>query len=213
MRPAVTRPAGVDLGAPRSTNQAQGRGALPFAVRASSSGPYLSTHLPTPMQIAQPITLCLWFDGQAEEAAAFYVSVFDDARITHVSRYSEAGQEVHGRPEGSAMTVSFELGGQPFTALNGGPHFRFNEAVSFQVICDSQNEVEYYWTRLSEGGDEQAQQCGWLKDRFGLSWQVIPRPLFDMLSDGDAERAARVTEAMLAMKKLDLAELERAYIG
>jgi predicted 3-demethylubiquinone-9 3-methyltransferase (glyoxalase superfamily) len=122
-----------------------------------------------PMQIVQRITPCLWFDHQAEEAAAFYIAIFSNSRIGRISRYGKEGFEIHGRLAGSVMTVEFELDGQAFTALNGGPMFRFNEAVSFQVQCETQAEVDYYWERLAEGGDETAQQCGWLKDRFGLS--------------------------------------------
>jgi predicted 3-demethylubiquinone-9 3-methyltransferase (glyoxalase superfamily) len=156
------------------------------------------------------ITPCLWFDDQAEEAARFYTGIFDDSRIVSVSRYGEAGQEIHGKKPGTVMTVEFELAGQPFTALNGGPVFQLNEAISFQVACDTQDEVDYYWERLSQGGDPSAQQCGWLKDKFGASWQIVPEVLPELLSGPDAGRAKRVTEAMLRMKKLDIAELERA---
>lgn len=159
------------------------------------------------------LTPCLWFDDQAEEAANFYTAVFDNSRITRVSRYGEAGHEVHGKPAGSVMTVEFELDGQRFTALNGGPHFKFNEAVSFQVNCETQEEVDYYWEKLSEGGDEKAQQCGWLKDRFGLSWQVVPTSMEKMFGAPESEASARAMTAMLQMKKLDIAELERAYRG
>ena len=126
------------------------------------------------MQIVQMITPCLWFDSQAEEAAGFYTAIFKKSRILTISRYGEAGREVHGKAPGTVMTVAFELDGQRFTALNGGPLFKFNEAVSFQVNCRTQEEVDYYWEKLSAGGDEKAQQCGWLKDRYGLSWQVVP---------------------------------------
>jgi predicted 3-demethylubiquinone-9 3-methyltransferase (glyoxalase superfamily) len=159
------------------------------------------------------LTPCLWFADQAEEAAAFYTSLFPDSRVTNVTRYPDAGQEVTGGGSGSVMTVEFELEGVPFTALNGGPQFRFNEAISFQVHCETQAEVDRLWDRLTEGGDPAAQQCGWLKDRFGLSWQVIPAAMFALLSDPDPARARRATEAMLRMKKLDLAELERAAAG
>ena len=158
------------------------------------------------------ITPCLWFDSEAEDAARFYTGVFRNSRITGISRYSEAGREVHGQPAGKVLTVAFELDGQPYTALNGGPQFKFNEAVSFQVPCKSQEEVDYYWDRLSAGGDPRAQQCGWLKDRFGLSWQVFPSVLIDMLQDKDRAKADRVMEAMLRMKKIDLEALERAYL-
>lgn len=163
------------------------------------------------MSKRQRIAPCLWFDTQAEEAAQFYVSVFKNSKITDVLRYGEAGHEIHGRPAGSVMTVDFELDGQPFTALNGGPVFSFNEAVSLQVFCDSQAEVDYFWERLSEGGDKQAQQCGWLKDRYGVSWQVIPVALLEMIRDPDDEKSQRATAAMLRMKKIEIEEIRRAY--
>jgi predicted 3-demethylubiquinone-9 3-methyltransferase (glyoxalase superfamily) len=153
----------------------------------------------------------LWFDSQAEEAARFYTGIFGNSKIVSTSHYGEAGQEVHGQKPGTVMTVSFELEGQSFTALNGGPVFKFNEAVSFQVMCDDQDEVDAYWDKLSAGGDAKAQQCGWLKDRFGVSWQVVPRVLPDMLMDPDADKSQRTMSAMLTMKKLDIAELMRAY--
>jgi predicted 3-demethylubiquinone-9 3-methyltransferase (glyoxalase superfamily) len=140
-----------------------------------------------------------------------YVTIFKNSRIVGVTRYGEAGHEIHGRPVGTVMTVAFELHGQPFTALNGGPHFKFNEAVSFQVDCETQEEVDYYWENLSQGGDEKAQQCGWVKDKFGLSWQIVPTILQEMLQDSDAEKSNRVLEVLLTMKKLDIAELRRAY--
>jgi predicted 3-demethylubiquinone-9 3-methyltransferase (glyoxalase superfamily) len=163
------------------------------------------------MASLQQIVPCLWFGDQAEEAARFYTSIFDNSRIGAITRYSEAGHEFHGKPAGTVMTVSFELDGQPFTALNGGPTFTFNEAVSFQVMCETQDEVDYYWQRLSEGGDERAQQCGWLKDRFGVSWQVAPRILIEMLQDADAQKSQRVMEAVLRMKKIDIETLRQAY--
>lgn len=165
------------------------------------------------MNLARPsIVPCLWFDHQAEEAAGFYTGIFPDSRITRVSRYGEAGQEIHHCKPGTVMTVAFELDGQPFTALNGGPVFRFNEAISLQVMCDTQDEVDRYWARLGEGGDPQAQQCGWLKDRWGVSWQVVPRVLVDMIgnSSGNSERAMK---SLLQMKKLDIAALQRAWRG
>jgi predicted 3-demethylubiquinone-9 3-methyltransferase (glyoxalase superfamily) len=161
----------------------------------------------------QRIAPCLWFDGQAEEAARFYTGIFKNSRIMDVSRYGEAGRDVHGQRPGSVMTVEFELDGQPFTALNGGPIFKFNEAISFQIHCDTQEEVDHYWTKLSAGGDEQAQQCGWLKDRYGVSWQVVPRVLIDLIKDPDPKKSGRVMEAMLGMKKIDIAAIERAYAG
>jgi predicted 3-demethylubiquinone-9 3-methyltransferase (glyoxalase superfamily) len=165
------------------------------------------------MSDPRKITTCLWFDGQAEEAARFYTSIFRNSSIGTITRYGEAGKEVHGRPAGSVMTVSFELEGRPFTALNGGPLFKFNEAVSFVIHCGTQDEVDYFWERLSDGGDPKAQQCGWLKDRYGLSWQVVPEALFEMLSGSDAAKSQRVMTALLVMKKFDLAELKRAYNG
>lgn len=162
------------------------------------------------MTMTQAITPCLWFDDQAEEAARFYTSVFPDSRITATTRYGEAGQEIHGRPAGSVMTVAFELEGRPFTALNGGPVFRFNEAISLQVICATQAAVDRYWDQLAAGGDEKAQQCGWLKDRYGLSWLIVPRLLLDLLAGTDGRRVQRVTQAMLRMKKLDVDALQRA---
>jgi predicted 3-demethylubiquinone-9 3-methyltransferase (glyoxalase superfamily) len=159
------------------------------------------------------ITPCLWFDSQAEDAARYYTGIFKNARITNVSRYGKAGHEVHGRPAGSVMVVAFELEGQPFTALNGGPAFKFNEAVSLQVQCETQEEIDYYWGKLTVGGDPKAQQCGWLKDRFGLSWQVIPKMEQFFFRDEKSPGAARAMEAMLKMKKIDLAELQRAYEG
>ncbi|HWM90960.1 MAG TPA: VOC family protein [Thermoanaerobaculia bacterium] len=161
----------------------------------------------------QRISPCLWFDDQAEEAANFYVGIFKNSRIVKISRYGEAGREIHGRPAGSVMTADFELDGLPLTALNGGPMFKFNEAISFQIMCETQEEVDYYWEKLSEGGDEKAQQCGWLKDKFGASWQVIPIIMNELVSDPDSEKSQRAFEAMLRMKKLDIAELKRAYAG
>ena len=165
------------------------------------------------MPTLERLTPCLWFDDQAEEAANFYTAIFDNSRINSITRYGKAGHEVHGRPPGTVMTVEFELDGQTFTALNGGPHFKFNEAISFQVNCETQREIDYYWEKLSAGGDEKAQQCGWLKDRFGVSWQVVPRGMPEMLSDPESEGYGRAMTAMLEMKKLDIAELEQAYRG
>jgi predicted 3-demethylubiquinone-9 3-methyltransferase (glyoxalase superfamily) len=162
------------------------------------------------MRVTSKIAPCLWFDHQAEEAANFYVSVFKNSRIVQVTRYTEAGREIHKRPAGSVMTVVFELDGQAFTALNGGPSFKFNEAISLQVNCDTQKELDFYWDALSKGGDPKAQQCGWLKDKYGLSWQVVPRVLPELLNDHTSETAERAMDAMLRMKKIDIAELERA---
>jgi predicted 3-demethylubiquinone-9 3-methyltransferase (glyoxalase superfamily) len=152
----------------------------------------------------------LWFDDQAEEAAAFYTGIFENSRVVSVSRYGDAGREIHGKAPGTVMVVAFELEGQAFTALNGGPMFKFNEAVSLQVACETQEEVDYYWEKLSAGGDEAAQQCGWLKDRYGLSWQVVPNVLGELISDPDPERSQRAMRAMLRMKKIDIAGLTRA---
>jgi predicted 3-demethylubiquinone-9 3-methyltransferase (glyoxalase superfamily) len=159
------------------------------------------------------IAPCLWFAGQAEEAAGFYTSVFPNSRIVSVSRYPDAGREYHGQAPGTALTVVFELDGMSFTALNGKPIFKFTEAVSLQVFCETQEEIDYYWERLGEGGDEAARQCGWLKDRYGLSWQVVPRVLADYMTDPDSRRMERVFMAIMPMKKLDIAELQRAYAG
>jgi predicted 3-demethylubiquinone-9 3-methyltransferase (glyoxalase superfamily) len=161
----------------------------------------------------QKITPCLWFDDQAEEAAKFYTAIFHNSQITRITRYGEAGHEVHGRPAGTVMAVAFELDGHAFTALNGGPMFKFNEAISFQVSCETQEEVDYYWEKLSEGGERNAQQCGWLKDKYGASWQVVPNVLLEMLADPDSEKSERVMKSMLQMKKIDIEELKRAYGG
>jgi predicted 3-demethylubiquinone-9 3-methyltransferase (glyoxalase superfamily) len=164
------------------------------------------------MQVAgQKINPCLWFDTEAEEAAKFYCSVFKNSRVVKISRYVNEGQEIHGKPAGSVMAVEFEIAGQKFAALNGGPHFKFTEAVSFQVHCEDQDEVDYFWKKLSAGGTEGP--CGWLKDKYGLSWQVVPEVLFEMLLDPDQKKAERVTKAFLQMKKFDIAALNRAYAG
>ncbi|WP_043770317.1 VOC family protein [Algiphilus aromaticivorans] len=156
----------------------------------------------------QKITPFIWFDGCAEEAAKFYVAVFPDAEILQVARYTEAGREQHGQVPGTAMTVDFTLAGQRFTALNGGPHFPLSPAISFVVHCEDQAEIDRYWTALSEGGDPAAQRCGWLADRFGLSWQIVPRQLPELMRD--PARAERVMAAMMPMRKLDVAVLEQA---
>lgn len=155
----------------------------------------------------QKIVPNLWFDTEAEEAASFYVSVFDDGRIVSVSHYTEAGP----RPAGTVMTVEFELMGQRFVGINGGPQFAFDEAISFQIACEDQDEVDYFWAKLSEGGEEG--QCGWLKDRYGLSWQIVPSGMEEIFADPDPERARRAMEAMLGMRKLDIAALRRAAGG
>jgi predicted 3-demethylubiquinone-9 3-methyltransferase (glyoxalase superfamily) len=159
----------------------------------------------------QKITPFLWFDTQAEEAAKFYVSIFKNSKIGSVSRYDEEGAKASGRPKGSVMTVAFELDGQAFTALNGGPVFKFTEAISLVVNCDTQAEVDHFWQKLSAGGEEV--QCGWLKDKFGVSWQVIPMILMEMLVDKDPEKSKRVMAAMLKMKKIEIEPLKKAYAG
>ena len=159
----------------------------------------------------QKITPCLWFDSQAEEAATFYASIFKKSKIIAISRYDAQSAAQSGRAEGSVLTVEFELDGQRFTALNGGPIFKLSEAVSFMIDCKDQEEVDYYWNKLVAGGEES--QCGWLKDKFGLSWQIVPAVLGKMLADKDAEKAKRAMGAMLTMQKLDIAKLEAAYKG
>jgi predicted 3-demethylubiquinone-9 3-methyltransferase (glyoxalase superfamily) len=155
---------------------------------------------------------CLGFDGQAAEAAEYYVAIFPNSRVVSTTRYTEAGQE-HGHQAGKVMVVSFELDRQPFVGLNGGPQFQFNEAISLQIHCDTQEQVDHYWERLSSGGRPEAQQCGWLKDRYGVSWQVVPRPVIRLLEDPDRERARRAMEALLQMKKIDIAAVEAAVAG
>jgi predicted 3-demethylubiquinone-9 3-methyltransferase (glyoxalase superfamily) len=159
------------------------------------------------------IAPCLWFDHQAEEAARFYTGIFKSSKIVNISRYGKAGQEIHRRPPGSVMTVAFELDGEPFTALNGGPLFKFNEAISLQVFCADQREVDHYWDQLSAGGDPKAQQCGWLKDRYGVSWQVVPTVLLEMIQDKDESKSQRAFQAMMHMKKFDIAALKKAFAG
>ncbi|MBI3934688.1 MAG: VOC family protein [Acidobacteria bacterium] len=159
----------------------------------------------------QKITPFLWFDDNAEEAANFYTSIFKNSKIGRVTRYDEAGAAASGRPKGSAMTVPFQLEGQEFVALNGGPHFKFTDAISFIVNCETQEEVDYFWKKLTEGGQEV--QCGWLKDKFGLSWQIVPRILGELLQGKDPEKSKRVMKAMLQMTKIDIAKLKQAYEG
>jgi predicted 3-demethylubiquinone-9 3-methyltransferase (glyoxalase superfamily) len=163
------------------------------------------------MEFKTRIAPCLWFDTQAEDAAKFYVSVFEDSGIDIISHYGKEGFEVHGRPVGSVMTVGFRLAGQVFTALNGGPQFKFTEAISLQVFCDTQDELDHFWNKLSEGGEESV--CGWLKDKFGLSWQIVPSALPEMMRDPDSKKSQRVTRALMQMKKFDIAALQRAYDG
>ena len=159
----------------------------------------------------QKISPCLWFDDQGEEAAKFYTSIFKDSKIGDVTRYGKEGYEIHGREEGTVMTIEFEIEGQKFLALNGGPIFKFNEAISFQVYCETQEELDNYWEKLSEGGDEKAQQCGWLKDKYGVSWQIVPTILIKMLKDNDSKKSQKVMKAMLQMHKLDISTLKKAY--
>ncbi|MDI3101307.1 MULTISPECIES: VOC family protein [Streptomyces] len=153
-------------------------------------------------------TTCLWFDGRAEEAARFYVSLFENSSLGAVTRYPEGAHQ----PAGTVLTVDFTANGQRFVALNGGPEFRFNEAISFQITCDDQKEVDHYWAELTEGGGEEG-PCGWLKDRFGVSWQVVPGRLEEMFRDSDPTKVARANQAMMTMRKLDIAALEKAYAG
>lgn len=159
----------------------------------------------------QKIAPCLWFDTEAEDAANFYVSVFENSRILRVLYYTEAGYEIHGKPAGTVLTVEFEISGQRMVALNGGPAFKFSEAVSLEVSCETQDEIDYYWEKLTEGGEESS--CGWLKDRYGFSWQVTPVALTEMLNDPDQSKCERVMNAFLQMKKLDIQELTRIYAG
>jgi len=152
------------------------------------------------------ITPCLWFDNQAEEAARYYTSIFSNSKIETINYYGKEGFEIHGQKEGTVLTVAFQINGQPFTALNGGPLFKFNESISFQVFCETQEEIDNYWHKLCDGGEES--QCGWLKDKFGISWQVIPTILPKLLSD--SSRSERVMSVILQMKKFDIEKLEMA---
>lgn len=157
------------------------------------------------------ITPFLWFDHQAEEATKFYASIFKKSKIGKITRYGKEGYEFHKMPEGKVMTVEFQIEGQKFTALNGGPVFNFNGGISFVVNCENQEEVDYYWKKLSKGGDEKAQMCGWLKDKYGMSWQIIPTVLIKMLQDKDKKKAGRVMNAMLQMKKIEIKKLKQAF--
>jgi predicted 3-demethylubiquinone-9 3-methyltransferase (glyoxalase superfamily) len=165
------------------------------------------------MATLNKIVPCLWFDKEAEEAARFYTSIFKNSKIGAVTRFGKAGYEIHKRPEGSVMTVSFTLEGQEFTALNGGPIFKFSEAVSFEVRCKDQAEIDYFWDKLGAGGDPEAQVCGWLKDKFGLSWQIVAADWVEMMAKATPDEFERLMTAMLKMKKLDLAALKRAQAG
>jgi predicted 3-demethylubiquinone-9 3-methyltransferase (glyoxalase superfamily) len=159
------------------------------------------------------ITPCLWFHERAEEAANFYVGIFPGSRVTAMTRYTEAGREIHGKQPGDVLTVAFELAGQSFTILNGTPAFPFGQAISFQVNCDTQDEVDFYWERLGAGGDEASRRCGWLQDKYGLSWQVVPSMMGELLDSSRPERVNRVMAALMAMKKLDIAKLRQAWEG
>ncbi|WP_028605420.1 VOC family protein [Ottowia thiooxydans] len=163
--------------------------------------------------VSSRIQPCLWFDQQAEEAARFYVGVFRNAKLGLIAYYPEAGRDEHGKEPGSVMTVSFELDGQSFLALNGGPHFKFNEAVSLILLCDTQEEIDHYWNALSQGGDPAAQQCGWLKDKYGLSWQITPAGYEEMIVSPDRAAVERYMAAMMKMKKLEIAPLLAAFEG
>jgi len=176
--------------------------------RRRAASPKQGKQMPT---FKRKITPFLWFDTQAEEAAKFYTAIFDNSRIKRINRYGKAGHETHGKEAGSVMTVEFEIEGQPFVALNGGPHFKFSEAVSFQVTCETQGEIDYFWSRLSEGGEEGP--CGWLKDRYGLSWQVVPAVLPQLLMDSDKAKSERAMSALMQMKKFDIGALQRAHAG
>lgn len=160
------------------------------------------------MKLKAPIMPCLWFDGQAEEAAKFYTSIFADSKITNISYYPKVGQEHHGHEAGEVMTVMFNLGGQPFMGLNGGPHFKFSEAISMCIMCDTQEEIDYFWDALTADGGNEV-ECGWLKDKFGLSWQVVPANLAELIG-GDPERSSRVMQVVMSSKKLDIAAMEAA---
>jgi predicted 3-demethylubiquinone-9 3-methyltransferase (glyoxalase superfamily) len=164
------------------------------------------------MQFSQKIAPCLWFASEAEEAARYYTGIFPDSKIGKIARYGKAGFEQHQQKEGTVLTVQFELAGQTFTALNGGPVFKFNEAVSLQIYVEDQEELDYFWNRLTAGGDPAAQVCGWLKDKYGLSWQVVPRKMVEWFGDPN-EKSERGMAALMSMKKLDIAALERAYRG
>lgn len=165
------------------------------------------------MPTVNQITPCLWFDSEAEQAARFYVGIFKNAKLGRISYYPKVGQEQHGKPAGSVLTVEFELDGTPFLALNGGPVFKFNEAVSLMVSCETQDEVDYFWEQLGAGGDPSAQACGWLRDRYGLSWQVVPTLALKLFTDPNRTKAERAFQAMMKMKKMDIKTLQEAFDG
>lgn len=162
---------------------------------------------------SRKITICLWFDEQGEQAARFYTGIFPKSRIGLISRYRKSGHPINDRMVGKVMVVAFTLNGQEFTALNGGPMFKFNEAISLQVMCADQKELDYYWSRLSRGGDKRSQRCGWLKDKFGVSWQIVPAELPRLMTAKNPAKAERVMHALMGMRKLDIAKLRRAYAG
>ncbi len=188
-------------------------GAAPSFVEGTNLQFITLNDLKNTMPSLKKISPCLWFNTEAEDAARFYISIFPNSKITAVTRYPDTGKEVHGKDAGSVLTVEFKLDGQSFTGLNGGPQFKFNEAISFMVECTTQEEADDYWEKLGAGGDPEAQQCGWLKDRFGLSWQIIPAGFVEMLNSPDTAASKRAFEAMLKMKKLDLAAMKRAFAG
>lgn len=163
------------------------------------------------MPVLSKITPCLWFDDRAEEAAKFYTAIFPNSKIVGMNYHGESGKELHQKPVGSVMTVTFELDGQSFVGLNGGPMFKFSEAISFQILCADQQEVDYYWERLLVGEGAQVQACGWLKDQFGVSWQVVPTVLIDMMHDPDPEKVRKVSDVVFQMVKLEIEPLQRAY--
>lgn len=165
------------------------------------------------MAALQKITPNLWFDGQAEEAVNYYLTIFKNSKTGRISRYGEEGKEIHKKPVGSILTIEFDLEGQSFLALNGGPEFKFNEAISFIINCETQEEIDYYWNKLIQGGDEKAQICGWLKDKYGVSWQVVPVQLNAMLADTDTVKTERVMKELFKMKKLELSVFQKAYEG
>jgi predicted 3-demethylubiquinone-9 3-methyltransferase (glyoxalase superfamily) len=179
-------------------------------VRRIVKGAIARSMTETAMKQKARISPCLWFDGCAEEAAKFYVGIFPNSKITGISHYPGTGQEIHGQKEGTVLTVEFELDGQPVTALNGGPQFKFSEAISLQVDCRTQAEIDHYWNALTAGGSEQP--CGWLKDRYGLSWQIVPAQIVEWMT-GDPVKSARAFAAIMPMKKLDIATLQKAYNG
>lgn len=162
------------------------------------------------MKLAGPIAPCLWFDGKGKEAAEFYVSVFPNSKMGKIAYYPDTGQDIHKMKAGAVLTAEFEINGQPFVALNAGPKFKFSEAISFQLFCETQKEIDYFWDKLHEGGGEEG-PCGWLKDRFGLSWQVVPAMMSKILSEGTPEQAKRVMDAFMKMKKFIIADIEAAY--